>query len=121
MASTITPNKAKSSTTPNHVDKGARECAISRIDSVLAISVNSLQRFDQARIANGKQRSSGHKSQISECERRADGYERKQIPDARMEPGAVQRGQHNDIDVEHLHAQRPSGDNGKLTGMFFDR
>src|SRR5438093_6598915 len=89
IASTITPNNAKRSRTPSHVDKGARECAIWRRDSVSAISVDCLQRFDQPRIADGKKRSPGHQSQISETERRADGDERKQIPNTGMKAGAV--------------------------------
>src|ERR1700751_5923266 len=117
IASTIMPNNAKRRTIPSHVDNGARECAISRMDSVLAISVDGLHRFDQTWIADREERSFGNDSEINERERCADGDERKQIPDTGAKTSAVKSWQHDQIDVEHLHEENPTSHNRKLVRM----
>src|SRR2546429_1162787 len=43
------------------------------------------------------------------------------LPISYMDAGSMQRRQHNQIDVEHLHQQNPGGHVTKLTRMFFDR
>ena len=58
-------------------------------EEIQAISVNQVQRFNQARIAYWKKRTPRQKSQINETEGRADGDERNQIPDARMHATAM--------------------------------
>ena len=51
--------------------------------------------------------------QVEKGKRPADSDEREKIKDAKMNAGAVQRGQDNDIHVEQLHADNPTGERAK--------
>src|SRR5438094_5649013 len=120
IARTITPKRAKRSTMPNHADNGARAWATSRSESVPAISVHQVQRFNQARIADGKEGSPSHNSQINETERCADGDERNQIPNADVHASAMQSRQNDDVNVEHLHEEHPAGEDRELMRMLLN-
>src|ERR1700704_410572 len=119
-ASTMIPKSANSKTTPNQVESGARVRAMSRSDSGSAISVYQFQRFDQARIAHGKERSFADDAQINKGKRRTHADERDKIPKTEMHAGAVQRGKNDDVHVERLHAHNPTGHPAELMWMFLN-
>ena len=54
-----------------------------------AFSVRQFQRFNQPRIANGKEGGPRQNLQINETEGRTDSDERNQIPDAHVHGGAM--------------------------------
>src|SRR3984893_3689936 len=120
-ASTMIPNSANSKTTQNEVESGARVRAISRSDSASGISVYQFQRFDQARVAHGKERGFADDAQINKGERRAHADERNKIPKAEMHAGAVQRGKNDDVHVERLHADNLARHPTELMRMFLNR
>src|SRR6202023_3133067 len=112
------PNKTINSTTPSHVENGAGDCTCCRICSVSAILVHQFQRFDEPRVPHRKERSLSDNAQKSESKRGAHGDERHKIPQAHVNTGPVQCGQHNQVHVQQLHEHNPAGDVTKLVRMF---
>src|SRR3981081_1928514 len=121
IARTMTPKSENNSTMPSHAENGARARAMSRSDSASGMLVHQFQRFDQAWIAHREEGGFTDDAQINKSERRAHADERDEIPNAQVQTGAMQRGQNDQIHVEHLHAEDPGRDPTKLMRMFLDR
>src|SRR3954470_7743481 len=97
MASVIAPNTRNNRTTPSQAENGARARATSRRDGgwFSTISVDQAERFNQARIANRKQRRPTDHAQINEGEGRTDRDQRDKIPNTDVDAGAMQRREDN--------------------------